>query len=88
MGLDLMYINGQTPLDEDEMEGLLIPSIATREELDEFEQSNIEDAMLWVYNRSMKAESILSEKFICNVHQRMYGEVWAWAEKFRKTEKI
>lgn len=38
MGLDLDYIDGQTPLDEDEKEGLLIPTIATRGELDEFEQ--------------------------------------------------
>ena len=38
MGLDLEYIEGQTPLDEDEKEGLLIKSIATRGELDEFEQ--------------------------------------------------
>jgi hypothetical protein len=45
MGLDIDYIDGQTPLDEDEMEGLLIPSIATRAELDEFEQQNIEQAM-------------------------------------------
>ncbi len=35
MGLNLEYTNGQTPLDEDEKEGLLIPTIATREELDE-----------------------------------------------------
>ena len=30
MGLDLEYIDGQTPLDEEEKEGLLIPTIATR----------------------------------------------------------
>jgi hypothetical protein len=35
MGLNLEYTNGQTPLDEDEKEGLLIPTIATLEELDE-----------------------------------------------------
>jgi hypothetical protein len=64
MGLDLTYINGQTPLDEDEKEGLLIPTIATREELDEFEQKNIEESMQWVFNRSLKAETILTEKFI------------------------
>ncbi|ETZ24065.1 hypothetical protein N824_16130 [Pedobacter sp. V48] len=34
MGLDIVYIDGQTPLDEEEKEGLLIPAIATREELD------------------------------------------------------
>jgi Fic-DOC domain mobile mystery protein B len=87
MGLDLEYINGQTPLDEDEKEGLLIPTIATREELDEFEQQNIEEALQWVLGRSLKAETILTEKFICNLHKRMYGQVWAWAGKFRKTNK-
>ena len=87
MGLDLAYINGQTPLDEDEKEGLLIPTIATREELDEFEQNNIEESMQWVFSRSLKAEVILTEKFICNLHKRMYGEVWEWAGKFRRTDK-
>ncbi len=40
MGLDLDVTNGQTPLDEDEKEGLLVKSITTRGELDEFEQLN------------------------------------------------
>lgn len=30
MGLDLEYSNRQTPLDEDEKDGILIPTIATR----------------------------------------------------------
>lgn len=87
MGLDPENIDGQTPLDEDEKEGLLIPAIATREELDEFEQQNIEEAMQWVLGRKAKPETILTEKFVCNLHKRMYGEVWAWAGKFRKTDK-
>lgn len=87
MGLDLTYNNGQTPLGEDEKEGLLIPTIATREELDEFEQHNIEEAMQWVFNRTVKVETILTEKFICALHKRMFGDVWAWAGKFRKTNK-
>ena len=45
MGLDLAFIDGQTPLDEEEKEGLRIPTIATRGELDEFEQQNIEQAL-------------------------------------------
>jgi hypothetical protein len=45
MGLDVDYIDGQTPLDEQEKDGLLIPSIATCGELDEFEQKNIEQAV-------------------------------------------
>ncbi|QYH40682.1 mobile mystery protein B [Algoriphagus sp. NBT04N3] len=87
MGLDLEYIYGQTPLNEDEKEGLLISTIATREELDEFEQQNIEEALQWILTRSFKAEILLTEKFICNLHKRMYGNVWSWAGKFRKTDK-
>jgi hypothetical protein len=45
MGLNSDYIDGQTPLNEEEQNGLLIPSITTREELDEFEQLNIEKAI-------------------------------------------
>ncbi|MEO6330565.1 MAG: mobile mystery protein B [Ginsengibacter sp.] len=87
MGLDLEYVDGQTPLNEDEKEGLLISTIATRGELDEFEQQNIEKAILWSLKRSFKTDAIFTEKFIKDVHKRMYGDVWAWAGEFRKTDK-
>lgn len=87
MGLNIEYIEGQTPLDEDEKEGLLIPTIATRGELDEFEQQNIEQAILWSLNRSFKADTIFTEAFVANLHKRMYGNVWKWAGTFRKSKK-
>jgi Fic-DOC domain mobile mystery protein B len=87
MGLDLTYNDGQTPLDEDEKEGLIIKSIATRGELDEFEQQNIEDAIQWSLTRRFKSELILSESFIQKLHKRMYSNVWRWAGKYRKTNK-
>lgn len=87
MGLNLKFSSGQTPLDEDEIDDLLIPTIATRGELDEFEQQNIEDAMLWVFNKTTKTEKVLTEKFICDLHKRMLGNVWNWAGKFRKPNK-
>jgi len=87
MGLDLEYIEGQTPLDEDEKEGLLIPTIATRGDLDEFEQQNIEQAILWSLKRPFNADAVFSESFMQTVHRRMYGDVWAWAGEFRKTNK-
>ena len=87
MGLALEYIDGQTPLDEDEKEGLLIPTIATRGELDEFEQQNIEQAVQWSLSRSFKAGAVFTEDFIRALHKRMYGNVWAWAGEFRKTNK-
>lgn len=87
MGLDYQYNIGQTPLDDDEIEGLLIDSISTQSELDEFEQQNIEEAIKWVFTHSFKKEQILTEKFVQMVHKRMYGNVWAWAGKFRNSEK-
>jgi len=87
MGLDLIYNDGQTPLEEDEKEGLLIKSIATRGELDEFEQQNIEDAIQWSLTRKFKSERILSESFIQELHKRMYRNVWRWAGEYRKTNK-
>lgn len=87
MGLNITYINGQTPLDDEEKEGLRIAAIATRQELDEFEQQNIEDAMQWLFSQKPKPEAVFSERFIRNLHKRMYGKVWKWAGEFRKTEK-
>lgn len=87
MGLDADYEDGQTPLDEEEKEGLLIPSIATRGELDEFEQQNIEQALQWTLQRSFRVTEVFSEKFVRTVHRRMYADVWSWAGEFRKTDK-
>lgn len=87
MGLELEYIEGQTPIDEDEKEGLLISSITTRGELDEFEQMNIEKAIQWTLGKKWTPEYILSEEFVRELHRRMFNEVWDWAGKFRKTNK-
>jgi Fic-DOC domain mobile mystery protein B len=87
MGLTIEYIDGQTPLDEQEKDGLRIASITTREELDEFEQLNIEKAIQWTFGKKLKTEQLFSEKFIKDLHKRMYGEVWKWAGTFRTSEK-
>lgn len=87
MGLEISYIDGQTPLSEEEKEGLKIPTITTRQELDEFEQLNIEKAMQWTIGKKIKHEELFSEKFIMDLHKRMYGEVWKWAGTFRNSEK-
>ncbi|WP_204353257.1 mobile mystery protein B [Pedobacter yulinensis] len=33
------------------------------------------------------ASRIFTEDFICQLHVRMYGQVWGWAGNFRKTNK-
>jgi len=87
MGLEFKYQDGQTPLDEDEKEGLKIKSITTQNELDEFEQLNIEKSVEWIIHSNLKSEKILTEKFIIDLHKKMYGDVWKWAGEFRKTDK-
>lgn len=87
MGLDLEYIDGQTPIDDEEKEGLLIETISTKAELDEFEQLNIEEALQWAFGKKFISKQVFTEKFIRNLHKRMYGNIWAWAGTFRKTDK-
>lgn len=82
-----MSISTETPIDEEEKEGLLIETISTKTELDEFEQLNIEEAMQWVLGRKVKTIDVLTPKFICNLHKRMFGNVWTWAGECRKTDK-
>lgn len=87
MGLELNYTNGQTPLDEDEKEGLKIATISTREELNEFEQQNIETAIAWLAGKNISLDYFLTEEFIKDLHFRMFNEVWLWAGTFRLSDK-
>lgn len=87
MGLTIRYTAGQTPLDEDEKDGLLIETITTKAELDEFEQLNIENAVQWTMQQPFRQETLFTETFIKNLHQKMFSGTCAWAGTFRKTNK-
>jgi fido (protein-threonine AMPylation protein) len=71
---DFKYPEGATPLDPDEIEGLRLKYITTREELNRWEQDNINDALDWV--KKHRQGDILTEKFIKTLHQKMFGKVW------------
>ena len=43
MGLKLTYLDGQTPLDTEQLNGLKIKTIHTQSQLNEFEQTNINE---------------------------------------------
>jgi Fic-DOC domain mobile mystery protein B len=77
---------GSTPLDPDEMEGLKFKHVTTRGQLDELEQVNIESGLMWLSRRHKKT-AILTERFIKDLHRRLFGDVWKWAGKFRLIEK-
>ena len=83
--MDFEYSEGATPLDPDEAEGLLLPHISTRGELDEFEQANIAEAQD-ALDRAKHFDP-LSEESIRRVHKLMFCDVWAWAGTYRRTDK-
>lgn len=87
MGLNLDYTDGRTPIDEDEKEGLLIKTISTLGELDEFEQLNVEKAVEWTLKRKLDYKKILTEDFVKELHKRMFSDVWKWAGDFRTSNK-
>ena len=85
--MDYEYIDGQTPLDEDEKQDL-IPTILTRADLDRFEQENIIEARRWVMQKSvLTRQDIFTERFLLGLHKRMFGQVWTWAGAYRKSNK-
>jgi len=87
MGLDVDYIEGQTPLDEDDRDGLLITTISTRGDLDEFEQIGVEKAIEWSMKRTFDLWQILTEVFVKELHKKMFEDIWKWAGQFRTSNK-
>lgn len=83
--MEFDYPAGATPLDPDEAEGLLLPHITNRRELDRWEQDNIAEAETWAFRR--KPKDLLSVDFVCRLHKRMFGTVWRWAGEFRRSGK-
>ncbi len=81
----LHYPPGATPLDPSELEGLKLLHITTQAEMNRWEQDNINNAIAWT--RRMRQNDILSEEFLCRLHQQMYSKVWKWAGTFRRSDK-
>lgn len=76
--------NGGTEITEEEREGLIPSYITLRSELNESEQANILEAGEWAFARK---RDLLEEKFLNNLHKRMYGNVWRWAGRYRTSGK-
>lgn len=81
---------GTTPLDPDEAEGLRQLHVTTRGELDELEEANIQLGMEWALQTAVwgrRRVDVLTEQFVFELHERMFGEVWRWAGEIRRTNK-
>jgi Fic-DOC domain mobile mystery protein B len=80
---DLNETPGNTPLHPDDA-AQLIPNLANRQELDEWERTNILAAQNWAFNsRVMRSRDPLDELYLRELHRRMFGETWKWAGKYR-----
>ena len=77
-----------TLLEPDERTGLLPSWVTYRAELNEVEQDNILKGAAWAKNRRGKSvTNILSVVFVQTLHKHLFGEVWAWAGQYRRTER-
>tara|TARA_B100000809_G_C15064646_1_gene503731 strand:- start:104 stop:700 length:597 start_codon:yes stop_codon:yes gene_type:complete len=87
MGLDLEPKRGDTQLSPEELDMLIPQHVTTRAQLDEVEQANIEEGMVWILSqRNITAEKLFSRGFQDKLHTKMLGQVWEWAGKTRTRE--
>ena len=76
-----------TPLSPTEQADL-IPSLATREELNEWERDNILRGRQWALaDRQLSRLDPIREEYIRELHRRMFDQTWKWAGTYRKTDK-
>jgi Fic-DOC domain mobile mystery protein B len=78
---------GNTLLSEEEQAGL-IPSLGTKDELNEWERQNILEAYGWALDaRNARRHDPLAEAYLRELHLRMFDQTWKWAGRYRLTEK-
>ena len=80
------YAVGATPLNQDEVEGLIPVHIATQNELNEWEASNILTAENWLFSTRHRG-NFLTIEFLKSVHKKMFNTTWKWAGDFRNSDK-
>ena len=87
MGLDLEPKKGDTLLSPEELDMLIPKHVTIRAQLDEVEQANIEEGLVWLLSqRNITAEKLFSKEFQDKLHIKMLGQVWEWAGKTRTRE--
>jgi Fic-DOC domain mobile mystery protein B len=81
--MKFVFIEGATPIDEDERLSLIPKHLQDQEELNGFENLNITQALPWAY----KQQNVLRISFLKALHKHMFGQTWRWAGQFRKSQK-
>ena len=77
---------GATPLSEEDRLGLIPKDVATREELNAAEFSNINKAYLNYFSFKHVQTRLLTWDGLQKLHRDMFGDVWRWAGEIRNKE--
>ena len=80
--------DGATPVEAEDLEGLIPTFVATRSDLDQVEYENIAEALPWATRQARRLGPIrlLERSFLFTLHRRMFGDVWTWAGTQRRRE--
>lgn len=76
---------GATPLDNDALQGL-IPSLTTQGELNEFEERNIAEGIVWALKSRKLKKELLTASGLKLLHKKMFDQTWNWAGNFRSKD--
>ena len=79
--------DGQTPLDPDEARGLKLSFVTTLGDLNAAEASNIASGMKWAEGRIKGGTEVATADFLSRLHRKLFGQVWEWAGRYRRTER-
>lgn len=73
--------SGATPIEAEDLDGLIPDFVATRADLNQVEFENIARALPWAGRqaRTLGVDGILDYSFLLALHRRMFGDVWRWA---------
>ena len=83
--VDILGQPDATRLDPEERKGLKLSWVTTRGDLNQAEQINIIAGERWAHRQ--RRHPLISESFVRELHRRMFGDVWAWAGKYRQSQK-
>ena len=80
--------SGATPLEDEDLLGLIPDFVSTRGDLNLVEFENIARALPWAYKQALQNEprAILDFRFMLALHKRMFSEVWRWAGTLRQRD--
>jgi fido (protein-threonine AMPylation protein) len=81
------HIPDATPLEPDDLEGLLLEHVTTRDELNEAEFSKISmTALQYLGRKPSRKKALFTASRFVQLHRQMCGSVWRWGGKLRNRD--